>query len=185
MHEAVFGCLIERKKGTSFSLFLSYRTASEAPLARLLFDELQHRWHRFALTLAPARSPLTRPRPPGPMCRSVTPRGNRVAVHWDQRRAIKGDEWDGAIVGGLLHSLVVVPLLSYGATAPLASISQDSAAAPGLGWAEEPVGCSRLRGEESDREDVVLKVSGIPPHPPTFCFASSSTSSSSSYFSSS
>ena len=167
MHEAVFGCLIAREEGASFSLFLSYRTVSDAPLARLLFDELHHRWRRVELKLAPGRSPLTRPRPPGPMCRSVTPHGHRVAVHWDQRRAIKGDEWDGAIVRGLLHSLVVMPLLSYGATAPLACMPHDMAAVPGLGWAEEPVGFSRLRGKESDREDAVLKVSGIAPRPPT------------------
>jgi hypothetical protein len=42
MHEAVFGCLVA--KGVArYSAYLSYRAASEAPLARLLFDALNHR----------------------------------------------------------------------------------------------------------------------------------------------
>ena len=92
------------------------------------------------------------------MLRSVTPRGHRVAVHWDQRRAVEGDEWDGGIVAGLLHSLVFVPLLSSGATAPLAGVPQDTSVEAGRGRATQPLGCPRLRGAESDREDCVLKV---------------------------
>ena len=42
MHEAVYSCLIHRGEA-SYSAFISYRVASEAPLARLLFDELNHR----------------------------------------------------------------------------------------------------------------------------------------------
>ena len=42
MHEAVFGCLVARGEAR-YSAFLSYRTATEAPIARLLFDELNHR----------------------------------------------------------------------------------------------------------------------------------------------
>ena len=42
MHEAVYSCLIHRGEA-SYSVFISYRVASEAPLARLLFDELNHR----------------------------------------------------------------------------------------------------------------------------------------------
>ncbi len=42
MHEAVFGCLVAG--GTArYSVYLSYRSVSEAPLARLMFDELNHR----------------------------------------------------------------------------------------------------------------------------------------------
>ena len=42
MDEALYACLIT--KGEAFySAFISYRVASEAPLARLLFDELNHR----------------------------------------------------------------------------------------------------------------------------------------------
>jgi hypothetical protein len=44
MHEAVFSCLVAKEEA-SYSAYLSYRTASdsEALLARLLFDELNHR----------------------------------------------------------------------------------------------------------------------------------------------
>ena len=42
MHEAVFSCLVAR--GTAhYSAYLSYRVESEGPLARLIFDELNHR----------------------------------------------------------------------------------------------------------------------------------------------
>ena len=41
MHEAVYMCLIQRGEAT-YSAFISYRVASEAPLAKLLFDELNH-----------------------------------------------------------------------------------------------------------------------------------------------
>jgi hypothetical protein len=42
MHQAVLGCLVARGEA-SYSAYLSFRTASEAPLARMLFDELNHR----------------------------------------------------------------------------------------------------------------------------------------------
>ena len=93
---------------------------------------------------------------------SVTPNGHRVTVYLDQRLAqnlnteAKGSaiERDSDISAGLLHSLCFVPVLSYGATAPLASISKDAIA----GWAAEPLGLARLQGKESDREDSLLKV---------------------------
>lgn len=44
------------------SVFISYRAASELPLARLLFDELNH---------------------------TVTPGGHRVTVFWDAHRLVK------------------------------------------------------------------------------------------------
>ena len=96
------------------------------------------------------------------MGRSVTPNGNRVTVYLDHRLAqnlnmeSKGSifERDSDISVGLLHSLCFVPILSYGATAPLANLAQDQFA----GWVAEPFGLARLEGEESDREDGVLKV---------------------------
>ena len=42
MHQAVFSCLVERKEAY-YSVYISFRAASEMPLARLLFDELNHR----------------------------------------------------------------------------------------------------------------------------------------------
>ena len=42
MHEAVFSCLVAQGE-THYSVFLSYRATSEAPLAQILFDELNHR----------------------------------------------------------------------------------------------------------------------------------------------
>jgi len=47
MHEAVYACLIQRGEAC-YSAFISYRVASEAPLARLLFDELNHRQANLA-----------------------------------------------------------------------------------------------------------------------------------------
>ena len=88
---------------------------------------------------------------------SVTPDGHRVSVYWDTRRAVRDEEWDGSIVAGLLNSLCFLPLLSYGSTAPLAAIPQDDAFIE-RGWATEPLGIQRLKGDESDHEDGVLKV---------------------------
>jgi hypothetical protein len=42
MHEAVFGCLVAGRTAR-YSVYLSYRSVSEEPLARLIFDELHHR----------------------------------------------------------------------------------------------------------------------------------------------
>ena len=42
MHEALLGCLVA-KGAARYSAYLSYRAATDAPLARLLFDELNHR----------------------------------------------------------------------------------------------------------------------------------------------
>ena len=100
---------------------------------------------------------------------SVTPHGNRVAVYWDQRRVVKGEDWDWAIVAGLLHSLCVFHILSSGAMAPLTSVltfvgdMTNPASGPhgerNIGT--EPMGRRGLQGKESDDEDCLLKVSGL------------------------
>ena len=130
MHEAVYSCLVENGEAC-YSAFISYRVASEAPLARLLFDELNH---------------------------SLTPAGHRVTVFWDAQRLVRGQEWEDGFASGLLRSLCVLPLLSYGATAPLAHISGSRLAkAVSDGWEERPVGRQRLRGLSYDPEDNLLK----------------------------
>ena len=130
MHEAVYECLIARGEAF-YSVFISYRVASEAPLARLLFDELNH---------------------------TVTPGGHRVTVYWDAHRLVKGEDWEAGFATGLLNSLCFFPVLSYGATAPLATISEGQVSEMvGKGWDLNPVGRQRLKGEETDWEDNVLK----------------------------
>jgi hypothetical protein len=94
---------------------------------------------------------------------SVTPHGHRVAVYWDSRRVVKGEEWDQGLAAGLLHSHVILPLLSYGATAPMAFLPKDDPSDPALWKDEEPLGLRRLEGVEEDREDGVLKVLHPPP----------------------
>ena len=127
MHEAVYRCLIARGEGC-YSAFISYRVASEAPLARIIFDELNH---------------------------SVTPGGHRVTVYWDAHRLVKGEDWEDGFGVGLFNSLCFLPLLSYGSTAPLAALPNDAALAEG--WEGMPVGRKRLQGAESDPEDNFLK----------------------------
>ena len=61
MCDAVYNCLVSRGEA-SYSVFISYRVASEAPLARLIFDDLNH---------------------------STTPGGHRVTVYWDAFRLVK------------------------------------------------------------------------------------------------
>ena len=130
MHEAVYSCLIARGEGC-YSAFISYRVASEAPLARILFDELNH---------------------------SVTPGGHRVTVYWDAHRLVEGEDWEEGFASGLLNSLCFFPLLSYGSTAPLASLPEDKKRkALEDGWELKPVGRNRLEGTEADAEDNVLK----------------------------
>jgi len=97
MHDAVYACLIDRGEAV-YSVFISYRVATDLPLARLLFDCLNH---------------------------TITPGGNRVTVYLDNARLIKGEDWEEGFASGLLHSLCFFPLLSYGATAPLADIPPD------------------------------------------------------------
>jgi hypothetical protein len=104
--------------------------------------------------------------------RSITPRGHRVAVFFDQSREVAGEDCYQSLAAGLLRSLCIVPLLSYGATAPLALLAGNAApteTATSVGgkggaqheaqsWPERPFGLLRLMGEETDAEDVVLQV---------------------------
>jgi serine/threonine protein kinase len=130
MHEAVYACLIQRGEAY-YSAFISYRVASEAPLARILFDELNH---------------------------SVTPGGHRVTVYWDAHRLVKGEDWEAGFAAGLLHSVCFLPLLSFGFTAPLAAIPEkDLMQVIANGWEAKPLGRQRLTGSESDPEDNCLK----------------------------
>jgi hypothetical protein len=73
---------------------------------------------------------------------------------------LQGEDWEEGFATGLLNSLCFFPLLSYGATAPLAALPDDPAAlseALAAGWDERPVGRQRLRGGMDDPEDNVLK----------------------------
>ncbi len=69
----------------------------------------------------------------------------------------QGEDWEEGFANGLLRSLCFFPLLSYGSTAPLASLPADAELALAAGWDEAPVGRARLRGEEGDPDDNVLK----------------------------
>jgi hypothetical protein len=130
MHGAVFGCLVVRGSAC-YSAYLSYRAESDAPLAKLLFDELHH---------------------------SVTPGGHRVAMYLDAHGGhAQGVNWDQDIADGLLHSTCYFPILSYGATAPLASCAEGTSPNIAMGWEEAPLGLTRLDGAEHDREDALLK----------------------------
>jgi YD repeat-containing protein len=130
MCDAIYNCLVSRGEA-SYSVFISYRVASEAPLARLIFDDLNN---------------------------STTPGGHRVTVYWDAFRLVKGENWKDGFANGLLNSLCILPLLSYGATAPLASLGKDRLAQKvAMGWDEKPMGRCRLEGKISDPEDSVLQ----------------------------
>ena len=132
MHDAVYMCVVQKGEGV-YSVFISYRVASEFPLAQLLFDELNH---------------------------SVTPGGHRVTVYLDAHRLVKGEDWEEGFATGLLNSLCFFPLLSYGSTAPLAALPDNAnqrASKIAEGWEENPVGRRRLEGKDTDPEDNVLK----------------------------
>ena len=126
MHEAIYSCLIRRGEAV-YSVFISYRVASEAPLARILFDVLNH---------------------------TVTPGGHRVTVYWDAFRLVKGEGWEEGFATGLLNSICMFPLLSHGSTAPLAQLPEGKESE---GWDSMPAGRVRLQGSEADPEDNFLK----------------------------
>ena len=74
------------------------------------------------------------------------------------RACLQGEDWEEGFSTGLLNSLCIFPLLSYGATAPLAALPENRCAALiAEGWAEMPVGRPRLQGRDSDWEDNLLK----------------------------
>ena len=86
-----------------------------------------------------------------------------MAVFWDSRRALNGEDCLEGLATGLLHSLVVFPLLSFGAIAPMASSPKDDQSVAALWMDKEPSGLRRHEGVETDAEDGVLKV--IPANP--------------------
>ena len=58
----------------------------------------------------------------------------------------QGEDWEEGFSTGLLNSLCIFPLLSYGATAPLAAIPDaDLSQILSKGWDESPVGRRRLQ----------------------------------------
>ena len=134
MYQAVYGCLVARGEAT-YSAFISYRAESDAPLARLLFDELNH---------------------------SITPSRHRVTVYYDSYMAkdlglnpgkSNAVDFENAIV----HALCFLPLVSNGTTVPLAALREDSLPSDvDHGWEKEPFGRLRLQGKECDAEDKVL-----------------------------
>ena len=113
-----------------YSVFISYRVASEQPLARLLFDDLNL---------------------------SVTPAGHRVTVYWDAFCLAKGRDWKEGFTNGILTSLCLFPLMSYASTAPLSVIVKDKkSSVDSKCWELKPVGRKRLEGKNSDTVDNVL-----------------------------
>jgi hypothetical protein len=79
-----------------YSVFISYRVASERFHAALLYELLNN---------------------------TITPAGHRVIVFLDSRRLVKGAAWEDGFVQGLLHSLVAIPLVSRGFLAPLTTLA--------------------------------------------------------------
>ena len=71
---------------------------------------------------------------------------------------VQGEDWEEGFSTGLLNSLCIFPLLSYGATAPLAAIPEETLQLTvAQGWDEAPVGRRRLNGQNADWEDNFLK----------------------------
>jgi len=77
-----------------FTIFISYRVASDAVLARMLFDQLNN---------------------------TLTPRGRHlVKVYLDSQRLKDGEDWEAGFSAGLTQSRIFVPLISHGFTSPMA-----------------------------------------------------------------
>jgi len=79
---------------SQYTIFLSYRVATDAQVAQLLFDQLNN---------------------------TLTPRGrHKVTVYLDRARLVDGEEWEKGFQEGLCKSLIHMPIMSYGFCAPLA-----------------------------------------------------------------
>ena len=50
------------------------------------------------------------------------PSGHCVTVYWDAHSLVTGENWEDGHASGLLKSLCAFPLLSFGSTAPLATL---------------------------------------------------------------
>ena len=131
MHGAVFGCLVVHDKA-AYSAYLSYRAESDWPLAKLLFDELNH---------------------------SQTPGGHRVTVYLDSCGGHAwGTDWTDDITKGLLHSICYVPILSYGATAPMAQhVDSEKSISQLIAREETLPGLGQLGCAAQDCEDALLQ----------------------------
>ena len=92
---ALHDCLVEQGEAL-YTVFISYRVASERFHAALLYELLNN---------------------------TITPAGHRVIVVLDSRRLVKGAAWEDGFVQGLLHSLVAVPLVSRSFLAPLTTLA--------------------------------------------------------------
>ena len=80
-------------------------------------------------------------------------------MEWTESDFIRqGEDWEEGFASGLLNSLCFFPVLTYGSTAPLAELAEDTLAeSVAAGWEERPLGRQRLRGSDLDPEDNVLK----------------------------
>ncbi len=127
MHGAVFWCLVSYCSAY-FSIYLSYQRESDAPLAKLLFDELNH---------------------------SFTPGGHRVTVYLDSHVGHdQVENWEDDIARGLLHSICFAPILSYKEIAPLAALTKGTSTQ--LSRENAPPVLGQLVGAEQDRDDAIL-----------------------------
>ena len=96
------GCLVHLGEEI-YTVFISYREASERFHALLLFDLLNN---------------------------TTTPAGHRVIVYLDSKRLVKGEDWEEGFSFGLLNSLVALPLISEGVLQPLLRLTGAESDAP-------------------------------------------------------
>jgi serine/threonine protein kinase len=85
MHQAVFSSLVALGK-EKYSVYLSSRSISEGPVAKILFDEFNH---------------------------SIINDKYRVSIFWDARRMVHSDDWIDGLETGLLDSLCFFPLSAH------------------------------------------------------------------------
>jgi len=108
---------------TVFTIFVSYRVATDSHLANILFEQLNN---------------------------AYTPKGRRVLVYLDRYRLVDGEDWETGFSLGLHNSLIFLPLVSEGFTAPLAGLDSPNLIEP-------LTGRPRLQGQEEDPSDNVLR----------------------------
>ena len=99
LHRVDFLPWVRPQTEAYYDVYISYRQASEGPLAQLLFHDLSNR--------------------------TIGDEGRQVRVFLDRVRLSRGQRWDAGFAHGLATSAVCVPLMSYGAVQRMELLDPD------------------------------------------------------------
>ena len=97
---------LEDEVKSDYHVFISYRVATEAALAKKLYEELSQ------MTLAET--------------------GQKLRVYLDQERLEDGERWDSGFMEGLAASWIIVPIVSAGSLTPMGNLFDEGGEPVGM-----------------------------------------------------